>query len=256
MNNFYLRILVVLIAFISGFINSIQSQCFNPPSYCNNITVSNGPAGYGIGIRNFTCGTINNTTTTPSAYPVYFDYTSTQIDTGFAGSVQNCSVVIGSGNYIVPKSTPFVLTGSATDIDGDALTYSWEETSLGTAGNWNSGNKNFFMSYTPTPSPSRLFPKQSVVLSGNYTGTKGEYVPATAQTIQLRLTARDNKMGGGGVCPCPWIGGGAGGCGPAPPPPETIGPPGSMVEPVRDVPLRHASRYPAALKLPGIQPKN
>jgi hypothetical protein len=56
------------------------------------------------------------------------------------------------------------------------------------------------MSYTPTPSPSRLFPKQSVVLSGNYTGTKGEYVPATAQTIQFRLTARDNKMGGGGVC--------------------------------------------------------
>jgi|688.fasta_scaffold24067_2 hypothetical protein len=112
----------------------------------------------------------------------------------------NPPVVIGSGNYIVPKSTPFVLTGSATDIDGDALTYSWEETSLGTAGNWNSGNKNFFMSYTPTPSPSRLFPKQSVVLSGNYTGTKGEYVPATAQTIQFRLTARDNKMGGGGVC--------------------------------------------------------
>jgi hypothetical protein len=112
----------------------------------------------------------------------------------------NPPVVTGSGNYVVPKSTPFVLTGSATDIDGDALTYSWEETSLGTAGNWNSGNKNFFMSYTPTPNPSRLFPKQSVVLSGNYTGTKGEYVPATAQTIQFRLTARDNKMGGGGVC--------------------------------------------------------
>jgi hypothetical protein len=112
----------------------------------------------------------------------------------------NPPVVTGSGNYIVPKSTPFVLTGSATDVDGDALTYSWEETSIGVAGNWNSGNKNFFMSYTPTPSPSRLFPKQSVVLSGNYTGTKGEYVPATAQTIQFRLTARDNKMGGGGVC--------------------------------------------------------
>ena len=112
----------------------------------------------------------------------------------------NPPVVTGSGNYVVPKSTPFVLTGSATDIDGDALTYSWEETSLGSAGNWNSGNKNFFMSYTPTPNPSRLFPKQSVVLSGNYTGTKGEYVPATAQTIQFRLTARDNKMGGGGVC--------------------------------------------------------
>jgi hypothetical protein len=101
MNYFYTRILVVLIAYISGFINSIQSQCYTPPSYCNNISVTNGPAGYGIGIRNFTCGTINNTTTTPSSYPVYFDYTSTQMDTGFAGSVQNCSVVIGSGNRTI-----------------------------------------------------------------------------------------------------------------------------------------------------------
>ena len=31
-------------------------------------------------------------------------------------------VVTGSGNYFVPKSTPFILTGSATDPDGDALT--------------------------------------------------------------------------------------------------------------------------------------
>ncbi|MCE3258417.1 MAG: C-terminal target protein, partial [Bacteroidetes bacterium] len=36
--------------------------------------------------------------------------------------------------------------------------------------------------------------------SGNYTATKGEYVPQTAQTLSFRLTARDNKMGGGGVC--------------------------------------------------------
>jgi hypothetical protein len=112
----------------------------------------------------------------------------------------NPPVVTGSGNYIVPMSTPFILTGSATDPDGDILTYSWEETELGVAGPWNSGTKNFFMSYTPTPTPSRMFPKQSVVLSGNYTGTKGEYVPASAQTLQFRLTARDNKMGGGGVC--------------------------------------------------------
>ncbi|MEO6302841.1 MAG: reprolysin-like metallopeptidase, partial [Bacteroidia bacterium] len=101
-------------------------------------------------------------------------------------------VVTGSGNYVVPMSTPFVLTGSGTDPDGDALTYSWEETELGVSGNWNSGNKNFFMSYTPTPIPSRMFPKQSVVLSGNFTGTKGEYVPATAQNLTFRLTARDN----------------------------------------------------------------
>lgn len=110
-------------------------------------------------------------------------------------------VVTGPGTYTVPKSTPFSLTGAGTDPDGDPLTFSWEETDPGAAGgNWNSGNKPYFMSYTPTPSPTRSFPKLSVILSGNLTGTKGEYVPATAQTLNFRLTARDNKMGGGGVC--------------------------------------------------------
>ncbi|MBL7919957.1 MAG: zinc-dependent metalloprotease [Bacteroidia bacterium] len=109
-------------------------------------------------------------------------------------------VVTGSGNYIVPKSTPFILTGSATDPDGDALTYSWEETGVGVAGNWNSGNRVFFRSYNPTTSPSRSFPNNAVVLSGNYTGTKGEYLPSTAQNLTFRLTARDNKANGGGVC--------------------------------------------------------
>jgi hypothetical protein len=111
-------------------------------------------------------------------------------------------IVNGSGSYVIPKSTPFILTGSATDPDGDALTYSWEETDIGpgSGGNWNSGNKPYFRSYAPTAVPSRSFPINSVALSGNYTGTKGEYLPATAQQLTFRLTARDNKMGGGGVC--------------------------------------------------------
>jgi hypothetical protein len=113
----------------------------------------------------------------------------------------NPPVVTGPGTYTIPKSTPFSLTGSATDPNGDPLTFSWEETDPGASGgNWNSGNKPYFMSYTPTPSPTRSFPKLSVILSGNLTGTKGEYCPATAQTLNFRLTARDNKMGGGGVC--------------------------------------------------------
>jgi hypothetical protein len=116
-------------------------------------------------------------------------------------SGNNPPVVIGSGNYFIPKSTPFVLTGSATDPDGDPLTYSWEETDAGTAGaNWNSGTRPFFRSYTPTTTPTRFFPNATVVASGNYTITKGEFLPKTSQFLSFRLTARDNKMGGGGVC--------------------------------------------------------
>lgn len=127
------------------------------------------------------------------------------------GGGAGCAVLSSTGNnppvvttnlsYAVPKSTPFILTGSATDPDGDALLYSWEETDAGTTGgNWNSGNAPFFRSYTPTVSATRLFPRQSVVASGNYTGTIGEFLPNSAQLLDFRLTARDNKAGGGGVC--------------------------------------------------------
>ncbi len=128
-----------------------------------------------------------------------------------SGNGNSCPVATSTGNnppsvsagsnYTIPKSTPFQLTGSATDPDGDALIYQWEEVDKGSsAGNWNSGNKPFFMSYAPVTTPTRLFPKLSVLNLGTYTTTAGEYLPSTAQTLAFRLTARDNKMGGGGVC--------------------------------------------------------
>jgi hypothetical protein len=111
-------------------------------------------------------------------------------------------VVTSSANYVVPVSTPFSLTGSATDADGDVLTYSWEEVDdNSTGGNWNDGQKPYFRSNNPVGSPTRMFPKLSMVLAGgSYTTTIGEFLPTTAQTLNFRLTARDNKMGGGGVC--------------------------------------------------------
>jgi hypothetical protein len=128
-----------------------------------------------------------------------------------AGSGANCPItsttgnqspVVNAGNAIViPKGTPFYLSGSASDPDGDSLSYSWEETDVAAvSGNWNSGNKPYFRSYNPDTIATRYFPRKSVVISGNYTGTKGEYLPSNAQTLNFRLTARDNKMGGGGVC--------------------------------------------------------
>lgn len=115
-------------------------------------------------------------------------------------SGNNPPVVTGSPTYAIPVSTPFSLTGSATDPNGDPLTYSWEETTVGTAGNWNANVRPYFRSYTPTTTATRFFPLQSLALSGNFTGVKGEFMPSTAQNLSFRLTARDNKMGGGGVC--------------------------------------------------------
>lgn len=104
-------------------------------------------------------------------------------------------------NYTIPKSTPFQLTGSASDPDNNPLTYQWEEIDLGTtAGSWNNGAKPFFRSYAPVASPTRLFPRLSVVQAGTYTTSAGEFLPNSAQTLKFRLNVRDNLMGGGGVC--------------------------------------------------------
>lgn len=118
-------------------------------------------------------------------------------------------VVTSSANFTIPKSTPFTLTGSATDPNGDALTFSWEEidnNSSAHAGGTAAGNPSwaapFFRNYAPTTSPSRNFPQQSVTMAGALTQL-GEYLPSaatpTSTPLKFRLVARDNKMGGGGV---------------------------------------------------------
>ncbi len=110
-------------------------------------------------------------------------------------------VVNALTNYNIPVNTAFTLTGSGSDPNGDPLTFSWEERDAGpAAGNWNSGIKPFFRSYVPVASGNRMFPPQSQALSGQYQTLIGEYIPTNAQSLNFRLTARDNKMTGGGVC--------------------------------------------------------
>ncbi|MGE0567663.1 MAG: reprolysin-like metallopeptidase [Bacteroidia bacterium] len=190
------------------------SHTFNSTSgSCGGGNRSSGTAvepGSGVTIMGYAgiCGT-NNITSNSIAYfhAVSYDQIVNFVTTGGGNAcdVQTASgnqapVVNAVANYIIPANTPFTLTGSATDPDSDPITYSWEETDLGTAGNWNSGNKPFFRSYDPVTTGTRNFPILSSVLSNNYQGLKGEYLPTTTQNLSFRLTVRDNQMGGGGVC--------------------------------------------------------
>ena len=126
---------------------------------------------------------------------------------------KTCSVNIATGNaiptvgagldYTVPKSTPFMLTASATDANGDALTYNWEEMDNQTTAAVPSATKTTgvnFRSYNSTTSPTRYFPRMASVLTGATTtaGTEltVEALSSVARTLNFRVTVRDNRAGG------------------------------------------------------------
>ncbi len=105
----------------------------------------------------------------------------------------------GTGGFSIPINTPFSLIGSATDPNGDPMTYNWEQFDKGPAGHPNtpSGNAPIFRSFLSKTIPERTFPQISDLV-GN-TQTLGEILPSYARSLTFRLTVRDNRAGGGGV---------------------------------------------------------
>jgi len=118
-------------------------------------------------------------------------------------------VLAAVNNYTIPISTPFALTGSATDANGDVLTYCWEQndnsTTSGT-GSVASPTKTTgpnWLSFTPATSPTRTFPRLSTILSGlmvtaplpgGDAGANIEALSSVSRTLNFRLTVRDNHV--------------------------------------------------------------
>lgn len=152
-------------------------------------------------------------TNVQNASDAYFAYVnvrdiSENVKNGISSScaqitrISNNPPTVNAGrDYVIPKSTAFVLTSEGNDPDGDAITYSWEQndpespssTAAPTATRIAGPN---FRSLISTTSNKRYFPKLSTVLSGLTTNT-WEAVPSVARNLNFSVLVRDNHAGGG-----------------------------------------------------------
>lgn len=108
--------------------------------------------------------------------------------------------VINAGlDWTIPKSTPFILTGSGTDPNNDPLTYCWEQNNNATAASTGVSPTNTtspnWRSRNPETVPVRYMPKLSSVLNNTLTAD-WESVSSVARTLNFTLTGRDNVVGG------------------------------------------------------------
>ena len=123
-------------------------------------------------------------------------------------TANNAPVIGAASNYTIPISTPFALTGSATDAKSDALTYCWEQNDNSTTSGTSSvasptkATGPNWLSFSPTASGTRTFPKLSTILAGlNVTGplpggdagANIEALSSVSRTLNFRLTVRDNN---------------------------------------------------------------
>lgn len=119
---------------------------------------------------------------------------------GAQSQTGNAAPVVSAGpDYTIPRGTAFTLTASASDIDGDPLTYCWEQFDLGSLGSDAASNADgpLFRSRPPTLSPSRTLPQLSDIVDGIETPT--ELLPTVDRSLRFRCTVRDNQVSGGGV---------------------------------------------------------
>lgn len=188
-----------------------------------NHTFSNGNEGRGVnkevgsGVTIMGYAGITNEDVAANSIDIFHQTSIEQIQNNLAGRpcivstnlVDNATPVVQPvSDFTIPFSTPFVLTGAATDANtADALTYCWEQNDDGGAntGLLSSASETKtigpnFLTWYPTASPSRYFPKiESIVANSNTTsevgGTAGflsEALSSVSRVLNFRLTVRDN----------------------------------------------------------------
>ena len=146
----------------------------------------------------------------------YFHYASIKTIQEYIATT-NCAITASAGNsndpvpaaqnnITIPKQTPFVLIGSATDANDlpSSLTYNWlqfDGNGSATTGSpdCNSTTAPLFRYRAPVDVPLRSFPLYSDVIAGNNNAIEWEKLPCTARSMNFVLVARDNNPSFGRV---------------------------------------------------------
>ncbi|MDR2238431.1 MAG: M12 family metallo-peptidase [Chryseobacterium sp.] len=108
--------------------------------------------------------------------------------------------VDAGADYIIPKSTAFVLKGTSADANTASYTYTWEQMDSGSSQTGNNSipylNKPTgptFRSFSPVNTPVRYFPDFNKVLAGVLT-TKWETVSGVGRSLNFALSVRNNSV--------------------------------------------------------------
>ncbi len=187
-------------------------------SMSNEGTGVNKEPGSGITIMGY--AGITSQDLAPHSIDIFHQASIAQIQSNLTGktcpvttniSGNNATPVVNAGNnFTIPVSTPFALTGSATDANaGDVLTYCWEQNDNASSGQTGASSVASatkasgpnWISFGPTTSPVRYFPKLATILSGGLVsgplpggdaGANTEALSSVSRTLNFRLTVRDN----------------------------------------------------------------
>lgn len=116
----------------------------------------------------------------------------------FSNNINNTAIVDAGDDYVIPARTPFVLTGTAADVDSTNLSYSWEQFDLGSASNHKTeqvddGFRPLFRVFAPVNNGERTFPTLDSLLTNS--STIGEVLPTTDREMNFRLLVRDGEGG-------------------------------------------------------------
>lgn len=116
-----------------------------------------------------------------------------------SAATNNNGPVMNAGNdYTIPKQTPFKLSAAANDIEGDTVTYSWEERDLGPAQaviDPDNRKSPLFRTFPPKLDQYRIFPELSLILGGVENGDPYELLPTRSRTMTFWVVGRDGRGG-------------------------------------------------------------